>query len=347
MNPRSNARWWHIALAVALVLTMVAGCDTSGESEDSAADSDYSRGVSTGAPDGYGYDGAVPVADEAQESAGVANGDRLVILTQTLRLEVDDTADSIAAIRALVTKHDGIISDLQVATDTEDELYRYDEYGYQTGSGAALRGWVTVRVPADGFDAFVAAVSDLGTIRYQSEGSQDVTQEHVDLSARLANLRAEEARLREFFDAATDVEDMLAIEVELSRVRGEIESLDAQVKYLERQAAMATITIELVEPKPVVRPEGESWGFVDAITDGVRGAADLMAFAISFIIATAPIWIVALIALLVTRILLRRRKTHHAETPGTTGQPTGVPIVLQDPTIVPVAGPPADSDPEA
>jgi hypothetical protein len=345
MNLRPKTRWWLLALAVALVLTMVAGCDTFGESEDSAADSDYSRGMSTGAPDSYGYDGAAPVADEAQESAGVTNGDRLVILTQTLRLEVDDTADSITAIRALVTKHDGIISDLQVATDTEDELYRYDQYGYQSGDGTALRGWVTVRVPADGFDAFVAAVSDLGTIKYQSEGSQDVTQEHVDLSARLANLRAEEARLREFFDAATDVEDMLAIEVELSRVRGEIESLDAQVKYLERQAAMATITIELVEPKPVVRPEGESWGFVEAITDGVRGAAEVLTFAISFIIATAPIWVVALIALLVTRVLLRRRKAHHAGTVGTAGQPAGAPIVMQDPTIVPVA--PADSDPEA
>ena len=128
------------------------------------------------------------------------------------------------------------------------------------------------------------------------------------MSARLANLRAEEARLRTFFDDAKNVSEMLAIEQELSRVRGEIESLDAQVKYLERQAAMATVTIELTEDKPVVRPEGESWGFIEAITTGIRGAANVLTFAITFLIATAPLWIAALAAFFVVRAVIRRRK---------------------------------------
>jgi len=151
-------------------------------------------------------------------------------------------------------------------------------------------------------------VSKLGTVRSQSESSDDVTQEHVDLSARLENLRAEEARLREFFDAAKSVEDMLSIERELARVRGEIESLDAQVSYLERQAAMATVTIELTEPASIVRPGGDDWGFRDAITAGIRGAAQVLKVLIVVSITVAPYALVGLLAFFGIRALVRARR---------------------------------------
>ncbi|MRR13521.1 DUF4349 domain-containing protein [bacterium] len=241
-----------------------------------------------------------------------ATKDRMIIRTQTMRLEVKSTPDAVDSIRSMATKYSAVITDLQVATETDDWLYRYDEYGYTVGDGAALRGWVTVRVPADQLQAFVDDAMALGTVKFQSEGSEDVTQQHVDLSARLENLRAEEQRLRSFFDAANNVQEMLAVEVELNRVRGEIESLDAQVKYLERQAAMATVTIELTEERPVVRPDGEDWGFKDAITDGFRGAANVLTFSIALLIATAPLWLLALVAFFVIRFIVRKRRASRA-----------------------------------
>ncbi|MEO7589313.1 MAG: DUF4349 domain-containing protein, partial [Arachnia sp.] len=194
-------------------------------------------------------------ADLPQEG-GDNGGDRLIIRTKTLRLEVASTNDAMDKIRDLTRTHSGTVSDLQMATDSEEWVYR----NVENGDGAALRGWVTVRVPTDGYEDFIAAVAGLGVVKFQSEATSDVTQEHLDLSARLENLRAQEVRLRAFFDAAKNVEDMLAVEKELGRVRGDIESLDAQVTYLERQAAMATVTVELTEPRAVVRPGGESWG---------------------------------------------------------------------------------------
>lgn len=259
-------------------------------------------------------EGQSPV-QPAPDSAGTdptASADRLIIRTQTMRLEVKSTPDAVDEIRDMATQYSAVITDLQVATETDDWLYRYDEYGYAVGDGAALRGWVTVRVPADQLDAFIEDARDLGTVKFQSEGTEDVTQQHIDLSARLENLRAEEQRLRSFFDAANNVQEMLAVEVELNRIRGEIESLDAQVKYLERQAAMATVTIELTEERAVVRPDGEDWGFKDAITDGFRGAANVLTFAIAFIIATAPLWLLGLIVFFVVRLIMRRRRAKHA-----------------------------------
>ncbi len=263
----------------------------------------------------------VPAQDNAEASLpqeedadGGDQSERLIIRSKTLRLEVEKTTDAMEEIRELTGTHSGTVTDLEVATDSDEPLYRYNENGYPEGGGTALRAWVTVRVPTDGYEDFVAAVAKLGVVKFQSEAANDVTQEYVDLSARLENLRAQEVRLREFFEAATDVEDMLAVEKELGRIRGEIESLDAQVTYLERQAAMATITIELTEPQAVVRPGGESWGFVDAITSGIRGAAALLTGLLTFLIASAPLWIAGIVLFFVIRAVLRRRRV-------TAGQP--------------------------
>lgn len=299
-----------IALALVLVAMTAIGCAARSESSNDIAAEEYgvTGGFSPAAP--VPSDGAAaeaPIKDSAQDAIA-PDADRLVIRNKTLRLEVESTPDAVARIRALVKTHGGTIQDLQVATDTDEWLYRYDEYGTAAVDGAALRGWVTVRVPAASFEAFVDETMELGEVRFQAEDSEDVTQQHVDLSARLANLRSEEERLRTFFDAAKDVKDMLAIETELNRVRQEIESLDAQMKYLERQAAMATVTIELTEPQAVVRPAGDDWGFRDAITTGVRGAADVLTFIIAAVIGTAPLWITAVIVLLVVRAVLRARR---------------------------------------
>ncbi|MBN2841208.1 MAG: DUF4349 domain-containing protein [Coriobacteriia bacterium] len=318
-----------IALGVALVLMagLMAGCGFGGGTATSdeyrGDDGVYGEMPAQAPPEVYAeeeYDAAVGSKGDV---ANVAEADRMIIRSKTVRLEVESTQDAVAEIRTIARDSGGIITGLQVATDTESPIYRYDENGYATGDGAGLRGWVTVRVPADSFEAFVDDIVGLGTVKYQAEDTEDVTQQHVDLSARLGNLRAEEVRLREFFDAATKVEEMLAIEAELSRVRGEIESLDAQVKFLERQAAMATVTIELVEPRPVVRPTGDTWGFLDAVTSGFRGAADLISFGIAALIATSPLWILGLIAFFVVRAILRRRHARAAaRAAGTPGGPS-------------------------
>lgn len=314
-------------LAVLLMTALVASCSAASDSPVMSSGDE--------APAQENADGGVP-----QEDGTDAGGDaeRLIIRTKTLRLEVEKTTDTMEEIRVLTGAHSGTISDLEVATDGDEPLYRYNENGNPEGDGTALRGWVTVRVPTDQYEDFVAAVAKLGVVKFQSEAANDVTQEYVDLSARLENLRAQEVRLREFFEAAKDVKDMLAVETELGRVRGEIESLDAQVTYLERQAAMATITVELSEPRAVVRPGGESWGFVEAITTGIRGAATLMTGLLTFLIASAPLWIVGLVGFFVVRAVMRRRRGKaESELPVHPSSPTEPPPPPSEPPPSPEA----------
>ncbi len=235
----------------------------------------------------------------------------LVILSQSLRMEVASVREAVESIRKITAEHKGTVTAMQVSTDNEMPIYRQDGSGAYDGS--PLAGFMTVRVPNASLPAFVEAASALGTVLRRSQDSQDVTQEHVDLAARLDNLRAAEKRLREFFDSAKKVSEMLEIERELARVRGEIESLDAQKKFLERQAAMATVTFELVEPKPIVRPAGENWGVAEAFTGAIRAFVNT---ANTLIVLLGPVAAVALFvalpAWLVARWLLRRRSARSA-----------------------------------
>lgn len=237
--------------------------------------------------------------------------DRLIIRNKALRIEVKAVAAAVDQIKAAAKKHDAVITNMQIASDSGSPIYRYEDSG-SPSDGAPLLGYVTVRVPADAFSAFVDEVSAIGTVRYQAETSDDVTQQHVDMKARLDNLRAEEKRLREFFNAAKNVSEMLAIESELARVRGEIESMDAQVKYLERQAAMATVTIDLSEPQSVVRPSGQDWGFGNAVTTGFRGAAGAIQLLIIVTITLAPYLVLLAILFFIGRAIVRSRRTRRA-----------------------------------
>ena len=169
-------------------------------------------------------------------------------------------------------------------------------------------------MPAAKLAAVEKAVAELGTVLTQATAEDDVTQQHIDLAARLKNLRAEESRLRSFLDDAKKVSEMLEVERELSRVRGEIESMQAQLTYLERQAAMATLTISLSEPGPVVSPGTPGWGFTEAVTRGVRTAAALVSATITVLIAVIPLLVLAAIIVLVRRFVRRRRKTDSPET---------------------------------
>lgn len=335
MNERTigSARPVRRALAgtLAMLLLLAAGCGVLGKTaEESAVDNavapvapEVSGGGEPGAPSYDARDGATTSGSTGDIATGVAAEDRLVIRTKTLRLEVEDVNGSIDRIRTIAASRSATITNMQVASASQGYVYYYDEKT-QTG-GDALSGYVTVRVPAAEYEALIADVAKLGTVLAQSESSDDVTQEHVDLAARLENLRAEELRLREFFDAAKDVKDMLAIEQELSRVRGEIESLDAQVKYLERQAAMATVTIELTEPTPIVDPGGDDWGFKDAVTAGIRGAAAVLRVIIVVGIAIAPYAAIALALAFLIRTLVRRRRNRRDASTEALGTPVSDP----------------------
>lgn len=108
-------------------------------------------------------------------------------------------------------------------------------------------------------------LSELGSVESRTVSSDDVTQQHQDIGVRLKNARALRSRLRDLLTRATDVEDVLAIERELTRVQSEIESMEFQLRDLDSRIELSRLTVRL-QRKRVLGPLGYLgygiwWGF--------------------------------------------------------------------------------------
>jgi hypothetical protein len=114
------------------------------------------------------------------------------------------------------------------------------------GSQRSLR-W-RVRIPVDQFDSFVDSVVALGELERNNRTSQDVTEQYYDLEARIKNKKVEEQTLNKILqERSGKLEDVLKIEIELSRVRGEIEQLEGKIRVLENLSSLATLTLNVRE----------------------------------------------------------------------------------------------------
>lgn len=261
-------------------------------------------------------EGMAVEGERASVADSGATADRLVIRTKSMSLEVKDARKAADAVGKLAARFGGYITDASISSDTSPRYLPEEEIapgggGVSGGSGGQdgpFTAVITLKVPAGKFEALIAECRKLGDVESENESQQDVTQRHVDLKARLKNLEAEERRLVQFFDAAKTVKDMLSIERELSRVRGEIESHKATIDHLESSAAMGTLTLTMHEPRPVVSPAGPGgWGVVRSVTQAIRNFVNVVNLIIMFTGALLPIVLLTLAGFLLIRWLVRRR----------------------------------------
>ena len=257
--------------------------------------------------------GPATSADSAVASGQGTSAGPLIVVNAGMDVRVKDVNKALDAIRAAAAAAGGTVTDLTVASGTGEtpspQPLDTSSAARSTGPSSAT---VTLRIPVAKLPDVQRRVTSLGDVVSQSSSESDVTQQHVDMAARLKNLQAEEVRLRDLLKRAGSVSDLLEVERELSRVRGEIESMQAQLAYLEKQAAMATLSITLAQPGALVRPPAATWGIADAFTLGVQSAAGVVRAFITGAIALSPVALLALLAWVVWRLATRRRRRANA-----------------------------------
>jgi Domain of unknown function (DUF4349) len=133
---------------------------------------------------------------------------------------------------------------------------RYGGYVQSSStSGTKIHsGTLTIRVPSASFQNAMSDLSGVGTVQSRSVSGQDVTNEYVDLNARLRTWEAQEAVLLRLMKRATSVEATLRVQTNLQDVQFRIEQIKGQLRVLENQTDLATIDLSLHEPGAVVRP---------------------------------------------------------------------------------------------
>lgn len=168
--------------------------------------------------------------ESAGESAHAAESSK-IIYTANLTLESKDYDAARAALDAALAEADGYMESS-------------DEYA-NSGSRRSLS--LTLRVPQENYESFLAAVAATGNVTYKSQQADDVTTQYMDVETRLANLEAQRTRLQELQAQADNLSDLLQIETSLTDVQSQIESWQSQLDWYSNQVQQCTVYVNLNE----------------------------------------------------------------------------------------------------
>ena len=219
----------------------------------------------------------------------------MIARTVSLEIIVKDLSISRASLDGILARHRGYAAELTVLAQGPPP------YGLTA----------SLRIPAPELAAALADLKALGRVDRESQSGEEVTQQHRDLAARIQNSRETEERLRTILEQRTGkIQDVLQVEEEIARVRGEIESMEAEQQALEHRVDFASVELELVEDyKAQLNPPAPSVSnrIHNAFVAGARSAAEMLLGFVLFVEESGPVLLIWLAILGVPVFLLWRR----------------------------------------
>jgi hypothetical protein len=219
----------------------------------------------------------------------------MIARSVSLSIVVKDFAASRSSLDGILARHHGYSAQLNVSTPEN-----------------AARGLqASLRIPAPELASAVADLKTLGRVENESQSGEEVTQEHADLVARLKNSRETEQRLRAILHERTGkVVEVLQVEQEIARVRGEIERMEAEQKTLEHRVDFATVDLQLTEEyKAQLNPPAASVStrIRNALVAGYRNASEMVLGIVLFFAESGPTLLIWLVIIVLPVIFVWRR----------------------------------------
>ena len=232
-----------------------------------------------------------PVTDQQDK----ATSGPMIARSVSLSIVVKDFAASRSSLDGILARHHGYSAQLNVSTPEN-----------------AARGLAaSLRIPAPELASAVADLKTLGRVENESQSGQEVTQEHADLVARLKNSRETEQRLRTILEERTGkVVEVLQVEQEIARVRGDIERMEAEQKALEHRVDFATVDLQLTEEyKAQLNPPAASVStrIRNALVAGYRNASEMVLGIVLFFAESGPTLLIWLVIIVLPGIFVWRR----------------------------------------
>ena len=261
-----------LGIALALVVAL-----TTGLSSLNFGWSGSSGGESTAVDKGTVSDGRLDIGAPSAVPGDAPRVD--VVRYGNISLEVSDAEVSLTSITELMTANGGYLSG--------SSRYGQDDQLYVSA---------TFRVPATNFDSVMSRLRKEGDVLSEDVSSYEVTMQLVDLEARLKNLRASETAFVALLKRATTVSDVVAVQAELSRIQGDIESFEAQRAALADQVAMSNINVTLQLPvSPVNNAAGNfdlGYEISSALANLINVGRAVVTAAINIVIIGIPIAVI-------------------------------------------------------
>jgi hypothetical protein len=161
--------------------------------------------------------------------------ERMLIWRASLSLRVWNVSEAVGQAVALAERHGGFVE--------------------ENSDGGESSARLLLRIPTQSFKGALVGIEGLGEVIHRSVQGEDVTEQYIDVEARLKNKSALRDRLMQLLDKAVNVKDVLAIETELNRVQEDIDSMEGRIKWLRGQIDCSTITLD-IERRTVFGPLG-------------------------------------------------------------------------------------------
>ena len=249
-----------------------------------------------------------------------------------------------------------VISDAQLEIEVEAGKFqsvfdqallladRYGGYLVSSGSqaggeeGTMQSGTIAVRVPAVSFGKALSDAAKLGEVKNRQIQTQDVTEEYVDLPARITNSQAHVRALLDLLARAKTVDEILQVQQVLTQAQQQLEELQGRLRYLNEHTSYSTITMTIYEIGAVVTPRGE-WGVTKAFGDALHNLVDAVNAIVRGLGMLIPVvlalGIIAYIMYRIWRGAARRRRERYQEGYQTHPQGWSGPMVPQGPVAEP------------
>lgn len=291
-------------LCIGLALLLLLGITACGAANSSGA-STQAAAPAAGEMAAYDMAAAEETGYEPAESPAAApnlpNAEgRKLIYTGNLTLYTSQFDRAVPALTELVEGYEGYFS--------SQELYQND--------GDMRSAYYTVRVPSDRFDQFLHSVAEEPVCKlvYQSTGVEDVSEVYYDIENRLETQQTMLNRLNELLSQAESMEDILAIQSQITEVEYQIESLTGERNYYDSLIDYSTVYISLEEVSEVVEEMEPGFGqrlvsgFQDSWRNFVSGAQALVVGMARHSIALVLLAVIAVVVILVVRRSGKKRK---------------------------------------
>ena len=190
----------------------------------------------------------------------------MIIRTGNATLEVQQLDPAVARVRVLAQQMGGFVANSSM----------------QGGRDQVRSATLELKIPAQRFDAAITGLDPVGKVEAVNVSAEDVGEEFVDVSARVANAKRLEDRLVRLLATQTGrLQDVLSVERELARIREEIERYEGRIRYLQTRVAVSTLVVNLHEPFPIIAGAPGQNPIVDAFRQAWRNFVGFVAWAIA------------------------------------------------------------------
>ncbi|MBY6277627.1 DUF4349 domain-containing protein [Symbiobacterium thermophilum] len=241
MNDRKRTVWLALLVVLSLILGGCGGApqsaarDSGGPGGRSGSASSPSPAPAAEVPAGTPWAGSVSFLDTAEnpgDEAAAPTADRKIIQNAEVELSVRDVDEALTSITDALTRSGGYVQENRV-TGTREQ-----------GRRVAM----TLRVPAGNFDPLLDLLRELGEVQSLRQWTNDVTEEYLDLEARIETGEAHLAQLNRLYERSGTISEMIELEREIARVTAELESLKGRYNFLANQVAFSTVSVSMYEP---------------------------------------------------------------------------------------------------